>query len=169
MKERMKYSRKKLNMVFCVLTAVLIVFIWANSMRDGDESYAQSGVFVNAVKGFLGLFGFEPSVSSVSYAVRKAAHMTEFAALAFISSIAAQSGLIKIPKWRFKLVYPLFCSLLVASVDEFIQIFSDGRSSDVRDVLIDFCGAIIGTLAATAALTVYRRRMKKQKKSGFFE
>ena len=41
--------------------------------------------------------------------------------------------------------------MLIASLDEFIQLFSPGRSSQISDVLIDTVGIIIGILLVKLA------------------
>ena len=48
--------------------------------------------------------------------------------------------------------WPLFFGLL----DEGIQMFADGRGSDVRDVVIDFSGVVFGLLAALFLLLLVR-------------
>ena len=52
--------------------------------------------------------------------------------------------------------WPLFFGLLAGVLDEGIQIFADGRGSDVRDVVIDFSGVVFGLLAALFLLLLVR-------------
>ena len=72
--------------------------------------------------------------------VRKGAHLFEYAML---------GGLLYLLFKCFKQrehncwIYALFLVLLCATMDEFFQSFV-GRTSSVRDVLIDFSGGIIG-------------------------
>jgi len=49
----------------------------------------------------------------------------------------------------------VFCTFLVASLDEWHQSFLEGRTSSFRDVMIDTCGALVFT--AVMALVVRRR------------
>mgnify|MGYP000059507674 CR=1 FL=1 len=48
-----------------------------------------------------------------------------------------------------------------ASTDEFHQLFVPGRSGQVRDVLIDSCGAAIGVLIAWGLIRIYSNREKQ--------
>jgi len=55
----------------------------------------------------------------------------------------------------------LFGTLLAAVTDEFIQSFT-GRGSSVRDVVLDFCGALTGMLL-TFLLAELIRSLKRNK------
>ena len=72
--------------------------------------------------------------------VRKGAHLFEYAILGSLLYL-----LFKCFKQREHncWIYALFLVLLCATIDEFFQSFV-GRTSSVRDVLIDFSGGIIG-------------------------
>jgi VanZ family protein len=52
----------------------------------------------------------------------------------------------------------LLSTLLLASWDEWHQSFLPGRTSSVRDVGIDFCGALAAQLVLLAILILVRRR-----------
>ena len=54
----------------------------------------------------------------------------------------------------FQLLNPF--GLLAGVLDEGIQMFADGRGSDVRDVVIDFSGVVFGLLAALFLLLLVR-------------
>ena len=56
--------------------------------------------------------------------------------------------------WRFS--ERLVRKLLAGVLDEGIQMFADGRGSDVRDVVIDFSGVVFGLLAALFLLLLVR-------------
>ena len=65
--------------------------------------------------------------------------MAEFAVLGLL--VACLMFQLEFPMAR--LGYGLFYVLAVAVTDEFIQIFT-GRTSSVKDILIDFFGALLG-------------------------
>ena len=72
--------------------------------------------------------------------VRKGAHLFEYAMLgSFLYLLFKCFKQREYNCW----IYALFLVLLCATIDEFFQSFV-GRTSSVRDVLIDFSGAIIG-------------------------
>ena len=59
---------------------------------------------------------------------------------------------------RKRAVIAIVLTALYASTDEFHQLFVPGRSGQVRDVLIDSCGAAIGVLIAWGLIRIYSNR-----------
>lgn len=114
--------------IFRLLTLGIILTIFWFSNQDANVSDTQSGFFAM-------LLPFLPV-----WVIRKMAHMTLYAILAFC---AACSQI----KPSFKKVL-LFCACY-ACTDEFHQLFIPGRSGEIRDVCIDCLGACIGFLLFT--------------------
>ncbi len=138
-------AHKWLWRVFTVLTVLIIVFIFTNSMRNADESNAMSNVFVDFLEKY-----FPGTQERLTTIVRKTAHFTEFTLLAVFAGL---SFITKNPdKFYERIIYVLFIGLLTACTDEFIQLFSEGRSSQIRDVFIDFSGVCTG---AAVCIIVY--------------
>ncbi len=93
-------------------------------------------------------------------AVRKCAHVTEYAILALLLWRALRS----IPALRTKTTMSfgavlLSCALFAAS-DEFHQTFVKSRTPSVRDVLLDVGGALLGLLIGASFA---RRHSKKRR------
>lgn len=132
--------RTKKRMILCIaLLAAVLLFIWGNSMADGSRSEAISG----SVSTWFGAFlRFDPETAQkFHYALRKAAHFTEFAALGLL--LAWLFGMMGTKKGRL-FCLPLLCSFGAACVDETIQVFAEGRNASLIDVGIDICGAAAG-------------------------
>lgn len=68
----------------------------------------------------------------------------------------------KLTEWRVRFRYAaglaLLSTLLLASWDEWHQSFLPNRTSSVRDVGIDFCGAMAAQLVLLGIVSVWRRR-----------
>lgn len=75
--------------------------------------------------------------------IRKFAHGFEFLVLALLIFSALKSFNIKN---RDCIIYTLFIVLLYAVIDEYRQLYIPGRTSSVRDVVIDFIGGIVGVI-----------------------
>lgn len=149
-----------------VLVAAWCVFIFLMSAKGGDASQGMSdGVIVSIIKLlYPGFEGLGPDVQAAaigmwSFPVRKAAHLSEYALLGLLTSNAvvqverARVGYLNLrsdAKWLL-LAALAFCVLFAAS-DEFHQLFVEGRSGQLRDVLIDSDGAAIGVLVARLTL-----------------
>lgn len=83
---------------------------------------------------------------SMQIFVRKGAHVTEYAVLGillvltFITYGLQRAGTLA-----------LMSGVLYAALDEYHQRFVPGRSGEIKDVLIDACGILLGLAAAGAA------------------
>lgn len=123
--------------IFRLLTLGIMLTIFWFSNQNANVSDTQS-VF------FAMLLPFLPV-----WVIRKTAHMTLYAILAFC---AACSQI----KPSFKKVL-LFCACY-ACTDEFHQLFIPGRSGEIRDVCIDCLGACIGFLLFTGIKKTVKSR-----------
>lgn len=129
--------------MFLFMTAVIIAFIWGNSLQDAPHSSVESRWVLDLVQS---VFSGIPGISHVTmYEIRKAAHVTEYMALGFSLSLALVS---LCGRGFAKDVVAL--GFLIACIDETLQLFSPGRSSQVSDVVIDTCGVILGLVVVLA-------------------
>ncbi|MFR1708591.1 MAG: VanZ family protein [Clostridium sp.] len=126
----------KKKYVLLLITILWIGFIFYMSSQPAEESSNSSSRIVNIVLHTLNLDKSNEDVLTVI--VRKGAHFTEYLIL---------SGLVTVTYGAFNnkknYSFILLVCILVALSDEFLQSFIIGRSSEVRDVLIDFSGALI--------------------------
>jgi VanZ family protein len=130
---------------------------------DGEVSATESGGLLNLVKA---IFDFLPLTEDLTeHILRKLAHFTEFACLGFLLGadtllfVKNGSDIIK-----HKIYLPAFGGLLAAQVDETIQLFVPGRSSQVKDVWIDFSGVVIGVIAVFVIYAVMRKIRKEKQR-----
>src|SRR5207244_12301915 len=82
----------------------------------------------------------------VLFAMRKCAHVSEYAILALLLWRALRSG--SAPRAKISMLFGavlLGCAVFAGS-DEFHQSFVKSRTSSVRDVLLDIAGALFGLL-----------------------
>ena len=86
--------------------------------------------------------------------IRKDAHFTEY----FLQGILLCAAFsICSLKRRTYLGYVLFFCLFTAVCDEYSQLFSPGRSSEVADVLLDFKGSVSGILSFLLLQSIWQR------------
>lgn len=144
-----------LRIVFAVLTLVFLAYIWWNSAQNGVNSSGMSKGVLSYVSDVFVLFGID--MDTAEHIIRKLAHFTEFSILGFLLG-----GDVVLWKSSLKYAYmPLFLGLLVALLDETIQIFAIGRSSSVKDVWLDFSGIIFGTIVLYITRKIYNRLLKR--------
>lgn len=148
-------KRTKLNKAFApILLCLMLYVIWGNSAMNGSQSSQMSGGVLQLLERVFGSFR---DAERASYLIRKAAHMTEFAALAFF--LSWNGYLFLEPKVQTGSLV-LLLGLGTACVDETIQIFSAGRGSSLKDVWIDMAGF---TLSYLLFRLVFRRARRRDK------
>lgn len=142
-------NKKQIIYIICVI--ITIMFIYGNSLLNGDFSTKQSSFVMtlcNSILEFLNM----PYVSP--FFIRKAAHFTEYFILGTFLMLTLDSFNCSVLKNMFNY---LFVGLFVPVTDEALQMFSDGRSPEVRDILIDFSGVVIGFVCILFILRIYRK------------
>jgi len=100
---------------------------------DGQASSAQSEVVLEVVHAVVESIGSDPS-RITEQMVRKVAHFVSFALFGVFLIATLQSWFGRLRPYIFM---GLFFGLLIAVTDEFIQLYIDGRSSLVEDVVLD--------------------------------
>ena len=138
---------------YLILTILWMIFIFVMSQTPGNDSSKQSNFIVDIIIHILPI-----TRDTLSFIVRKCAHMTEYAilgwiAFAFLGSCGIQGKMHYIAVLGFNFCY--------ASTDEIHQLFSPGRSGQFTDVCIDTAGAAIGLLLLAILLKIGRRHCAK--------
>ncbi len=156
-----------------IAVAVVAIFIFAMSARDGYQIDYGSGIF-SEIKAWLSaqalvLTGHEVDVSPVG-------HFSEYLvfgvalcnALRFHLKPEGAAGLLitlrpinALSKWTPALACAL--ASIYGITDEFHQIFTPGRSCDPADWLVDTIAAGIGALACYFVLKAWRTRKQARK------
>ena len=136
---------KKLNMLivlFILISLLLTCYIFSNSLQKPVDSNNKSDVISDKLQSIIDP-EFKIERKDFRKYTRKAAHFIEFAALGI--SLAIVFLCVYMKNSRKFISLPLFLTLSVAVTDEFIQSFN-GRTSCLKDVLIDFSGSVSGIL-----------------------
>ena len=131
--------KKRLLFIFAAIFATLFIFF--NSVQEAEISDRNSDVFVDFITDAIKDAGHSPRRLYVTRAVRKSAHILEFALQGLLIA-----GCFSIPRKR-RIIYILFLGLLTGCIDEFIQLFTPGRSAMIQDIFVDFLGTLIGVFA----------------------
>lgn len=132
------------------------------SSKPGNES---SGISLKVVKIVQNTFGLgEEATDTVHFVVRKAAHFTEY----FVLAMLVTSTYIAFYKGKLNISFILLICILVALSDEYLQSFISGRGSMVRDVFIDFGGAVTAVLTFLAIKAIMNRKGRKREANIIF-
>lgn len=142
--------------LFIIITFFVIEFIWWNSSKNGEESSGISQGVLYEIMQIFARIGISTDITE--HIIRKLAHFTEFTALGILLSIDTVLFLKNMKQYVW---IPLFIGLLVALIDETIQLFPIGRSSSVKDVWLDFSGVIFGTILLLVLKQIYLFKLRK--------
>lgn len=106
-------------------------------------------------------YEFEMYKGEVRLVVRKSAHFIIYLVGGFLLFNFFRTYNISL---RNQIIYAILGIILYASSDEFHQLFVNGRTARVEDVLLDTLGAIVGILLNLICLKiVYKIKNKKDK------
>lgn len=141
--------RKRISILYLLLTIILTAFIFSNSCRTAAVSSEQSGRIVDFIAGFCYI-----DKGTLTVIVRKLAHFFEF----FLQALSASLFVISIKGFPKHIIYILFGGLFTACCDEFLQLFFDGRGAMVSDIFIDFSGTLTGILLCTAIYFIIQKK-----------
>ena len=139
--------------IFALLILFTVGYIWGNSLKDREQSAAQSSPVAEALQPVLDP---QEKIEKLDFhdIVRKLAHVTEFFVLGvFTAGFAISLGAYL--KKRF-ISLPILMVLVVAVMDEYIQ-YLVGRGSLVTDVMLDFSGSLAGLGLVWLTVWVYQK------------
>ena len=180
--------RITIRIIAAILAVLWMIRIFDFSSEDAEESgsvsRSMSYNLIEKISRHLDLGWDEEKIEAVAGPVekylRKVAHMYEYAVMSILWCIALDA-------WKYvgvpshhqspdaddrgkqserikRFIRPgivLLICLIYAVSDEFHQIFVDGRSGEIRDVCLDFGGALIGMLLGAFIVFIYRRRRRR--------
>ena len=131
---------KKFILISMVLLCLILIFYFSseNNYESMDTTIKVSRV-INVEEGNLSI-------------LRKYGHFIEFFVLEILL-LSMFSCFIKVD-FKIYIISLIFC-LLYAFSDEIHQLYVIGRSAQVMDVCIDFCGSIIGSILFIMVYYIY--------------
>ena len=127
--------------ILYILLVLIVFFIWDNSMQNGGSSDGFSLLFAETLTPIVNKLGFHGNIWILNRIVRKLAHLTEFTILGSLLYTILRRYIT-----YGTVIKTIGLGMLIAGLDEFIQLFSPGRSSQISDILIDTVGVVIGIL-----------------------
>ena len=143
------------RVIMTVLTVAVIAAIFFNSSLDADESTEQSTPLTVFINNCLHSLGFTFTITE--NIVRKLAHFTEYSVMGamLVTTVYLYTG-----RRGKTLCIALPIGVLVAVCDEQIQRFSEGRSCELRDVLIDSSGVLFAAMILMIFISLLENRRK---------
>ena len=151
--------------IFAVLLVIWMGFIFSMSCENAEESSNTSGQTIKVVLSTVPEFEKQPEevkkniIEELQFITRKSAHFIGYMILGILAS-----GLI-LQYENINKKYPLafLICVIYAISDEIHQLFVPGRSGQVRDVLIDSAGSLLGIIIVMAFEKLLIKINKKHK------
>lgn len=153
---------KKISIFLCILWMGVIFY---NSSNNAEISNKASYALLSSIQKTgeqikKAQVRVKSDKEKLNIILRKNGHFIEYLILAVLIALAFFTHNFKS---KNAIVYILFICLFYAVTDEFHQKFVPGRNSDVGDILIDFGGAVVGTIIYY--FTYYKLYLKRNNKS----
>ena len=157
-----------LAVILVVFIILNMAFIWINSAKVSSESDKSSTkiaktIAEKTVKDFnkLSKNKQQAKIKETNGKIRSTAHFAEFVPLGFLVLLLMIN--ILFCKKKIKLV--VFCSVLALLIcalcalsDEIHQIFVKGRSFEVKDILTDTLGSLVGIVCGLIVIVSYKSK-----------
>ncbi len=137
----MKDLKKILGWVIVILWMAMIFCLSHQPAVESDDLSIDMGEIIIGTAESFGIN--ELDIGIVNHLVRKNAHFFIYLVLGVLVINALKS--IKLIDYEY-IIFSIVICILYAVTDEAHQIFIPGRSGQIRDVLIDSIGALVGIL-----------------------
>lgn len=142
-----------ITLSWTLVIACMGVIFWLSS-RTASDSAEMSNSLIDRI---LALFGIE----FTAFFIRKSAHLLEFTGLSMLTFNAYYATF-----HRLAAPVSFIITVLYAVSDEVHQIFVEGRACQLRDVLIDSGGALLGIIASLIILKIIKSVIERRNKNG---
>ncbi len=148
----------RISVVYWICAFIVAGLIFFFCAQNGEDSAdLSSGILVFLTK----TFPFLGTVENAEYIIRKIGHFSIFALESILLSAAFYStfsGRKATKRWLLSVL------LVIAVLSEAVQFLAEDRGPTVKDVIIDFSGALLGFIGYTIFYIIRERRIAKLKK-----
>lgn len=151
--------------IFAVLLVLWMGFIFSMSCENAEESSNTSGQTIKVVLSTVPEFEKQPEevkvniIEKLQFIVRKSAHFIGY----MILGILASGLILYYGNINKKYLLAFLICVIYAISDEIHQLFVPGRAGQVRDVLIDSAGGLLGIIIVMAFEKLLIKFNKKHK------
>ena len=153
----MQIKNERIGTIFlwcAVLIWTLLLFYF--SSQNADDSAFISMKVTGSLLDILSFLPFD--AEQIHNLVRKIAHFCFFGLEGFLLGLAMMRSL---PKRQMGIAPAVLACAVLAGLNEYSQMFAEGRSCELRDVFIDLAGALVGIMAGALLLYILEQRRRK--------
>lgn len=146
-------TRRTVYYIAPLIAWMLVIFLLSTDHASADNTNPVVNRLLHRIFPWLADQFTLETQSRIDFAIRKAAHVTEYAILAVLAYRAVVFGNTRFH--RYHIYLPLVIGILYAVSDEYHQSFVPSRGAAVTDVFYDSFGVITGVL-----LCLWQRRRR---------
>ena len=160
------WQKRWVRLLTTLLTAAVMVMIFAFSTEDAEHSDRTSGMISRKVLSII-----HPDYEqmeetqqkrlydNIQHVVRKCAHFMEYMLLGLLLRLCLQSWYgHKVKGLRILSLAGLCTGTVYACTDEFHQLLIEGRSGQWSDIVVDGSGVLLGILIGIALIGITHRK-----------
>ncbi len=157
-KENLRWRGRFTRYAPVILWLGVIFFLSSN-----NGSMAETSRFIRPLLQFLFPTAAEETLQMLHGYIRKAAHFSEYAILAFLALRALSRSSLFDSLRKFRFILSLILVAAVACFDELNQSFEASRTGSARDILLDISGGVV-MVGLSLVFHVLRSRQNRTKK-----
>ncbi len=153
------------KVLLCMTLLWMGMIFWMSAQNADDSGDISRGLLKTLLSlvtpGWSEMTGAQrrAKINACHILFRKLGHFSEYTVLgALLTGVLRWKHTERQPAPFFRVWIPALCALCYAVTDELHQRFVPGRSCELRDVLIDFSGALLGIGIVLLMLHRYRKR-----------
>ena len=150
---------KTCKIVFSIIYIILIVFCFFNSLQSANASSEMSGGITNYIVIFIEkiLSNDNLDYNIIHIVVRKV--IGHYLYHVLVGTVGIIVYLLFLNNHKKSFIVAITVSLMLSIISELLQLFAEGRSFSVFDILINYSGFITGIICFEIGY-----KIKKQKK-----
>ena len=154
-------KHKKIILITLILLWMVIIFIFSSQVSDKSSNISGNTIRIILNKLLLTQNMNEQQINemveNLQTPMRKIAHFSIYTVggvlvMVFFSKLNITS--------KKKIIYSLVFCAIYAVLDELHQYFVPGRSCEIRDVLIDSTGSLLGILVSYYIIKIFQKKQK---------
>lgn len=132
----------KRKVIWHLILAAYVMFIFSNSLTPAVQSSAESGFVLRLVHQAINSVGLTAAWLT-EHIIRKCAHFGEYTILGILLFQSMKQ--LSCNEALRRQIHTLLV-FFIPFVDETFQLFTEGRSGQISDVWLDMSGALAGTI-----------------------
>ena len=152
---------KKVVPIITTILIMIIIFVLSgqNSGESSDLSRGFTSKIIDIIAKEMDGAQKTDLLLHIHSFIRKCAHFFIYALLG-VSSLIMMKNIFTVKPYFKAWTYAIILCFIYAASDEFHQLFIDGRSGEIADVLLDTAGSLFGSVIFSALRQLFNLKRR---------